>query len=398
MRPPSALSPEPAAPTVTATPTAPPVTAPLAAAPSATAPPVAAPPVAAPAVVVALAAALLGAAPVAAPAAAAPAARVAALAPECGDASDADFPIGTTLHAGPGTYRAGDHWRPWRLDLRNTTRVACAAIHPVALFADQGRALRPGHLRVEFHDPYERRWRPVRFEVTDQDENVGVFDGGSRRVAAGGSSREVPRFKGFTVPARKTLTVRVRVRFAADAPTGPASAAVTAMQRQHQDGDWVGQSGTYRFTIEAPGAAARTGKYGDVDGTTGGTDGTDGEAHARQPNDTERPDTGPGTGAGTATHGAETGTGPGTGNGSGGHRATGPGTGTGAGSGAGEASPGGGPAGGGAGVEPGEPPADAPPQLAATGSGPPWWGLLALALGLVGAGVPLVARARRVRR
>ncbi|MEU3960572.1 hypothetical protein AB0F42_12220 [Streptomyces buecherae] len=360
MRSPSAPSPEPAAPTVTASPAA---------------PPTAAPPVAVPVVVVALAAALLGAAPVAASAA-----------PECGDASDADFPIGTTLHAGPGTYRAGDDWRHWRLDLRNTTRVACAAIHPVALFADQGHALRPGHLRVEFHDPYApggRRWRPVRFEATDQDENVGVFDGGSRRVVDGGNRREVPRFRGFTVPARTTLTVRVRVGFAADAPTGPASAAVTAMQRQHQDGDWVGQSGTYRFTIEAPGAAARTSEPGDADA----------------PADAEAPE----TGAGTATHGAETGTGPGgggtgAGNAPGGHRETGPGTGPGAGSGDDAASPGGRPAGGGAGVEPGEPPADAPPQLAATGSGPPWWGLLALALGLVGAGVPLVARARAARR
>ncbi len=305
---------------------------------------------------------------------------MAALAPECGDASDADFPIGTTLRAGPGTYRAGDHWRHWRLDLRNTTRVACAALHPVALFADQGRALRPGHLRVDFHDPYERRWRPVRFEATDQDENVGVFDGGSRRVTVGGSRREVPRFKGFTVPARKTLTVRVRARFAADAPAGPASAAVTAMQRQHQDGDWVGQSGTYRFTIESRGAGARTSEPGDAGGTVVGTDG---DADADTPTDAD----GPGTGADT-------------GHAPGGHLKTEPGTATGAGadSGAGAASPGDEPAGGGAGDEPGEPPADAPPQLAATGSGPPWWGLLALALGLVGAGVPLVARARRARR
>ncbi|MFF5715950.1 hypothetical protein [Streptomyces buecherae] len=370
MRSPSAPSPEPAAPTVT--PTASPVAV----------PPAAALPVTAPVVVVALAAALLGAAPAAAPAAAAPADRVVALAPECGDASDADFPIGTTLHAGPGTYRAGDDWRHWRLDLRNTTRVACAAIHPVALFADQGHALRPGHLRVEFHDPYERRWRGVRFEATDQDENVGVFDGGSRRVVDGGSRREVPRFKGFTVPAHKTLTVRVRVRFAADAPAGPASAAVTAMQRQHQDGDWVGQSGTYRFTIEAPGAAARTGEPGDADARSP----ADADADA----DADAPETGTGTGPG--------GTGTGTGNASGGHRETGAGAGTGAGSGAEAASPGDGPAGGGAGAEPGEPPADAPPQLAATGPGPPWWGLLALALGLVGAGVPLVVRARAARR
>ncbi|QKW50088.1 hypothetical protein [Streptomyces buecherae] len=377
MRSPSAPPPEPAAPTVTATPTASPVTA----------SPVAASPVTAPVVVVALAAALLGAAPAAAPAAAAPADRVAALAPECGDASDADFPIGTTLHAGPGTYRAGDGWRHWRLDLRNTTRVACAAIHPVALFADQGHALRPGHLRVEFHDPYERRWRGVRFEATDQDENVGVFDGGSRRVVDGGSRREVPRFKGFTVPARETLTVRVRVRFAADAPTGPASAAVTAMQRQHQDGDWVGQSGTYRFTIEAPGAAARPSEPGDVDGAT---DGSDGDADARPPADADGAETSTGPGGGDT----------GVGNAPGGHRETGTGAGTGAGAGSGDdaAPPGDGPAGGGAGGEPGEPPADAPPQLAATGSGPPWWGLLALALGLVGAGVALVARARAARR
>ncbi|MBC3992977.1 hypothetical protein H8N00_29720 [Streptomyces sp. AC563] len=386
MRSPSAPSSEPATPT--ATPTA----SPVAVSPAAVSP------VAAPVVVVALAAALLGVAPAAAsaaPAAGAPADRVAALAPECGDASDVDFPIGTTLHAGPGTYRAGDGWRHWRLDLRNTTRVACAAIHPVALFADQGHALRPGHLRVEFRDPYApggQRWRPVRFEATDQDENVGVFDGGSRRVVDGGSRREVPRFKGFTVPARETLTVRVRVRFAADAPTGPASAAVTAMQRQHQDGDWVGQSGTYRFTIEAP-AAARPSEPGDADGATdGATDGSGGDADARSPGDADADASETGTGLG--------GGGTGAGNAPGGHREAGAGAETGAGAGSGDdaATPGDGPAGGGAGAEPGEPPADAPPRLAATGSGPPWWGLLALALGLVGAGVPLVARARAARR
>lgn len=390
MRSPSAPPPEPAAPTVTATPTASPAAASSVAATPAVSP------VAASVVVVALAAALLGAAPAAAPAAAAPAGRVAALAPECGDASDADFPIGTTLHAGPGAYRAGDDWRHWRLDLRNTTRVACAAIHPVALFADQGHALRPGHLRVEFRDPYApggQRWRAVRFEATDQDENVGVFDGGSRRVVNGGSTREVPRFKGFTVPARETLTVRVRVRFAADAPTGPASAAVTAMQRQHQDGDWVGQSGTYRFTIEAPGAAARPSEPGDVDGATdGAADGSGGDADARPPADADAdaPETGTGPGGG----------GTGAGNTPGGHREAGAGAGTGAGASSGDdaASPGDGSAGGGAEGEPGEPPADAPPRLAATGSGPPWWGLLALALGLVGAGVSLVARARAARR
>ncbi|MFE6779714.1 hypothetical protein [Streptomyces sp. NPDC057702] len=315
-------------------------------------------------------AALLAVAPTAPTAPAAAASRGAALAPECGDASDADFPIGTRLHAGPGDYRAGDPWRHWRLDLRNTTRVACAAIHPVALFADRAHALRPDQLRVEFHDPYQRRWRPVRFEVTDEDENVGVFDGGGRRQA--------PRFTGFEVPARETLTVRVRVRFAAHAPIGPASAAVTAMQRQHQDGDWVGQSPTYRFTIQPARADARSSEPGttDDDGPDVGAESdvsTESGARTGEAPD-GHPDRAPATGD-VARQGTGAGEGAGAGEG------TGPGA----------TLPG-------ADTAPGDPPADAPPQLAATGpASGPLWGLAALALGLLVGGAALLARTRGAR-
>lgn len=249
--------------------------------------------------------------------------------------------------------------------------MACAAIHPVLLFADRGRALRPDQVRVEFHDPYERRWRAVRFETTDEDENVGVFDGGGRG--------RVPRFKGFVVPAGKTVTVRARVRFTADAPTGPASAAVTTMQRQYEDGDWVGQSGTYRFTVEPP--RAGDGSRGDGDG--------DGDGPGRDP----EPEPGraePGDGAGVADGGADAdadGAGAGDRDGDGRGAVGGDEAGT-------------GPADSAAG-RPGDGPADprdegraGPPQLAATGPSARW-GYAAGGLGLTLTGGLLVWRTRR---
>ncbi|MFT2020060.1 hypothetical protein ACMA1D_30130 [Streptomyces sp. 796.1] len=292
--------------------------------------------------------------------------RVVAAAPECGDASQSKFPIGTRLRAGPDAYRAGGDWRPWRLELHNTTRVACAAIHPVLLFADRGRALRPDQVRVEFHDPYERRWRAVRFEATDEDENVGVFDGGGRGRA--------PRFKGFVVPAGKTVTVRARVRFTADAPTGPASAAVTTMQRQYEDGDWVGQSGTYRFTVEPPRAGDDSRDDGDAD--------ADGPGRApERGQDPAAPATKPGPGR------AEPGTGSGVTDGdadAGGREAVG-----GGGSGTGPAdSAAGRPA------DPGDEGSAGPPQLAATGPSA-LWGYAAGGLTLTLTGGLLVRRTRR---
>ncbi|MBO0517558.1 hypothetical protein J0695_38270, partial [Streptomyces beijiangensis] len=87
--------------------------------------------------------------------------------------------------------------------------------HPVVVLTDRNRALKPGQIRMEFYDADTGRWRPVSFEVTDEDELIGVFDDG---------------FPGFTVGAGKTLTVKVRLGLTRDAASTEvlASAAVVA--------------------------------------------------------------------------------------------------------------------------------------------------------------------------
>ncbi|MEU5644206.1 hypothetical protein [Streptomyces milbemycinicus] len=176
--------------------------------------------------------------------------------PSCGRRESPRFPIDARLHDGPARYARGGGWRAWHLELRNTTRAECRAIHPIAILVDRAHALRPDHIRMEFLDPYPNKadkadkagkaagglWRPVSFETTDEDENIGVFG---------------DPFQGFTVPARGSVKVRVRSRFTDSAPTGPVTANVITMERRADDGDWVGQSGDYDFRIEsAAGAGA----------------------------------------------------------------------------------------------------------------------------------------------
>ncbi|WP_369144434.1 hypothetical protein [Streptomyces sp. R44] len=107
------------------------------------------------------------------------------------------------------------------------------------VLTDRDRALRPEQIRFEFYDAGSARWHPVVFEVTDEAENVGAFTG----------------FGGFAVPAGRTLTVPVRLTF--EAETAPDEVVVNAavVQRQGEDGDWVGESGDYRLTVgpAAPG-------------------------------------------------------------------------------------------------------------------------------------------------
>lgn len=168
------------------------------------------------------------------------AAAASAAVPSCGRRESPRFPIDARLHGGPARYARGGGWRAWHLELRNTTRVECRAIHPIAILVDRAHALRPDHIRMEFLDPYADkaaggRWRPVSFETTDEDENIGVFG---------------DPFQGFTVPARGSVKVRVRSHFTDSAPTGPVTANVITMERRADDGDWVGQSGDYDFRIE----------------------------------------------------------------------------------------------------------------------------------------------------
>ncbi|MGI5375714.1 LPXTG cell wall anchor domain-containing protein [Streptomyces sp. CA-251387] len=175
--------------------------------------------------------------------------------PSCAT-DDRDFPLTTRLHGGPDSYTAGGGFGTWYLDLTNTTGRACTGIHPVVVLVDGKRALKPSQPRLEFYGspsgnpdggphttpdatstdgPDATRPRPVRFETTDEDELVGAFDG----------------FPGFTVGPRATLTVTVRLAITSDAVPNEVTANAAVVQRHDGDGDWVGQSNDYRFTIDA---------------------------------------------------------------------------------------------------------------------------------------------------
>ncbi|MER5950635.1 hypothetical protein ABT127_31820 [Streptomyces sp. NPDC001904] len=183
-----------------------------------------------------------------------PAARVLTRDLSCDAAADgARFPVDARIHPGPDTYHPGDDRRRWSIDLTNTTGTGCSAIHPVLVLVDRGRELRARQIRMEFHDG--TRWRPVTFEHTDEDENIGVLDDG---------------FPGFPVGAGKTVTVGLRLAFAEDTRPGRVVANAAVVQRRGDDGDWVGESGSYPFAI----AGADADADGDAD-TGSAVDGTD---------------------------------------------------------------------------------------------------------------------------
>lgn len=173
---------------------------------------------------------------------------------DCGDGKSTQFPIGARIRGGPAVYRTGGEAQTWYLDLTNSTGSQCTAIHPVVVFTDKARALRPAHFRMEFEAPGAPTGAfPVSLERTDRDEIVAVFDGGDA-------------FGGFTVGPGGSLTVTVRLAFAPDSPHGEVVADAALVQRKGDDGDWVGEAGGYRFDVEGPdaesgeaGALAHTG-------------------------------------------------------------------------------------------------------------------------------------------
>ncbi|ARF72739.1 peptidase [Kitasatospora albolonga] len=167
--------------------------------------------------------------------------------PPCGAPGDKEFPIAARMHGAPTTYASGGGYGTWFLDLTNTTGTSCGALHPVLVLTDEDRRLAADQIQVKFSQPgrpgTEHR---VTWESTDQDEQIGVFDGGGEG------------FAGFTVPAGSTVSVRVRMAFTSDAVPGRVTAHAAVVQRHHQDkakgggredGDWVGESGAYRFVI-----------------------------------------------------------------------------------------------------------------------------------------------------
>ncbi|MFF5722849.1 hypothetical protein [[Kitasatospora] papulosa] len=200
--------------------------------------------------------------PVTVPAATgAPAGTVAVAAPEspaCGDPDGEDFPIETRIHGGPDTYASGGGYGTWYLDLTNTTSASCHSIHPVLVLTDEDRTLTAEQIQLEFteraHPDEEHR---VSWESTDRDEQIGVFGGG----------QQDEDFPGFTVPARGTVTVEVRMAFTSDTRPGRVTAHAAIVQRRAagdeaeqagSDGDWVGESAAYSFAVvdggvEAPG-------------------------------------------------------------------------------------------------------------------------------------------------
>ncbi|MFF4698494.1 hypothetical protein [Streptomyces chattanoogensis] len=158
----------------------------------------------------------------------------------CGRPDSPDFPLASRVYGGPAAYRAGGDWRTWRLELRNTTGAACEDIHPVVVLAAARHGLRPERIRLEYRDPAGGDWRPVPFEATDRDEQIGVF---AKRGADGARG-------GLSVPANGTVTVPVRLRFAPDTAPDRITATVTTVQRRGSDGEWAGQSGGYRFAVQ----------------------------------------------------------------------------------------------------------------------------------------------------
>ncbi|TXS31038.1 hypothetical protein EAO71_14795 [Streptomyces sp. ms191] len=160
--------------------------------------------------------------------------------PTCGKATDTEFPVDTRIHGGPTDYAPGGAPATWNVDLTNTTTEACDSIHPVLVLADRHRVLRPDQIRLDFYDAAARRWLPVPFEGTEEHENIGVLTG----------------FPGFAVPAGGTVTVPVRLAFRADTAPDEVVANAAIVQRRGDDGDWVGESETYRFTIDPAAPAA----------------------------------------------------------------------------------------------------------------------------------------------
>ncbi|MFF7351788.1 hypothetical protein [Streptomyces filipinensis] len=160
--------------------------------------------------------------------------------PACVGADARSFPLTTRIRGGPGSYEAGGGYGTWYIDLTNTTRRACAGVHPVIVLVDDQRVLRPDQPDLQFYDG--ARARPVTFESTDEKELVGVLDGAG--------------FDGFAVPAGATVSVRVRLALRSDVAIDRITATAAVVQRRGDDGDWVGESNAYRFGVGEDGGDA----------------------------------------------------------------------------------------------------------------------------------------------
>ncbi|MBE1597588.1 MULTISPECIES: hypothetical protein [Streptomyces] len=156
--------------------------------------------------------------------------------PTCAGADRGAFPLRTRIRGGPATYVAGGGFHDWALELTNTTTRTCGNIHPVVVLVDAARTLKRTQPQLEYYaDAEDTAPRPVTFERTDSDELVGVLGGDGT---------------GFTVPAGRTLTVRVRLSVTSDAVVpNDVVANAAVVERRGDDSEWVGESGDYRFRI-----------------------------------------------------------------------------------------------------------------------------------------------------
>ncbi|MEU9183145.1 hypothetical protein AB0D14_00965 [Streptomyces sp. NPDC048484] len=178
--------------------------------------------------------------------------------PSCVASGEREFPVRTRIHGGPDAYDAGGGYRTWYIDLANITDATCENIHPVVVLVDGKKALKPEQPLLEFYDGERSRPHPVTFERTDEDEHIGVL-----------GSDEDDGFPGFTVAPGKTLSVKVRLAVTSDAVANDVVANAAVVQRNEDDGAWVGQSNDYRFRIvggdaeKEGGAGERRGDAGD---------------------------------------------------------------------------------------------------------------------------------------
>ncbi|MGW5661791.1 hypothetical protein ACWEWG_17070 [Streptomyces sp. NPDC003758] len=154
--------------------------------------------------------------------------------PTCSGRDQHTFPLAARIRGGPRTYAAGGAAHTWYIDLKNTSSQTCGNIHPVLVLVDTRRALTAAQAELEFFEG--DRPHPVTFERTDRQELVGPFDDG---------------FPGFTVAPGRTLSVKVRLAFASGTPQDEVVATAAIVRRHGDNGDWVGQSDDYRFSIEA---------------------------------------------------------------------------------------------------------------------------------------------------
>lgn len=209
--------------------------------------------------------------------------------PSCGRASDPDFPIDTRIHGGPDEYRPGGPAGTWSIDLTNSTDEVCHNIHPVIVLSDRHRSLAVDQVRLQLTDD-KGGWRTMSLEKSDEDEMIAVLEGG---------------FPGFAVPGRQTVTVRARLAFTGAADANKVVANAATVQRRGGDGDWVGESNDYRFSV---GGGGRDGADPDTDADPGAGNGRGTPSAVPSPAPSSAPGTGP-----TPGHkdGADAGTGSG---------------------------------------------------------------------------------------